>query len=186
MDPTQIINELYGDSPAGRLVASHGRQVADKALAVAGRVPHLAPDLTFIETAALLHDIGIRWTRAPELDCNGTEPYICHGVRGREYLEQIGLARYGLVCERHVGVGIAAADIRQHRMPLPVRDMIPETVEEEIICFADKFFSKNGGQLSDEKPVSQILVGLARYGRDRVERFCDWAERFREPLNGVR
>ncbi len=37
----------------------HAEAVTDKALAVAGRVDHLDPDIVFIEQAAMLHDIGI-------------------------------------------------------------------------------------------------------------------------------
>jgi uncharacterized protein len=186
VDPAQIINALYGDSPTGRLLIQHGRQVAAKALAVAARVSALAPDLDFIAEAALLHDIGIHWTRTPELGCFGAHPYVCHGYLGRVFLDRLGLPRHALVSERHVGVGISAVDIDERRLPMPARDMVPETLEEEIICFADKFFSKSGGQASDEKPMPQILANLARYGAERGDRFLAWAHRFGEPLTGVR
>jgi uncharacterized protein len=156
----------------------HGRLVAGKALAAAARVAHLHPDLKFIENAAWLHDIGIYLTRSPGLDCHGREPYIRHGVLGREILDGLGLSRHGLVCERHVGVGISAEDIRRFSLPLPERDMLPLTVEEQIICWADKFFSKNGNGPSREKSVADIVKGLKPYGADKTERFMGWVERF--------
>jgi uncharacterized protein len=88
------------------------------------------------------------------------------------------MPRHGLVCERHVGVGISAEDIRRFDLPLPVRDMRPVTVEEQIICYADKFFSKNGGGTSREKSVTEIVASLRPYGTDKVERFMGWVELF--------
>ncbi|MEZ4602993.1 MAG: hypothetical protein R2861_06175 [Desulfobacterales bacterium] len=35
-------------------------------------------------------------------------------------------------------------EIQTHHLPLPLRSMVPVTLEEEIICYADKFFSKKG------------------------------------------
>jgi uncharacterized protein len=147
-------------------------------LVAAARVPHLAPDLALVESAALLHDIGIFLTDSPTLDCHGREPYIRHGILGREILEALGMPRHGIVCERHVGVGISAEDIRRFDLPLPVRDMRPVTVEEQIICYADKFFSKNGSDPPCEKPVAEILESLKPYGADKVERFLGWMELF--------
>jgi uncharacterized protein len=97
---------------------------------------------------------------------------------GRALLEAEGLKRHALVCERHVGVGITRRDIRGQRLPLPTRDMLPVTIEEQIICYADKFFSKNGAGSHKEKTVSEILQKLARYGKDKVERFKKWVDLF--------
>ena len=179
MDPVEIIGRHYAPaSKSRRILLEHGRLVAEKALAAAARVPHLAPDLAFVESAALLHDIGIFLTDSPTLDCHGREPYIRHGILGREILEALGLPRHALVCERHVGVGISAEDIRRFDLPLPERDMRPVTVEEQIICYADKFFSKNGSDTPCEKPVAEILESLKPYGADKVERFLGWMELF--------
>ena len=180
MDPIAIISEFYApDSRAFEILVKHGRQVADKALAAAGKVSHLNPDTAFIEQAALLHDIGIFLTRAPELECAGDKPYVCHGYLGRELLEQKGLPRHALVCERHVGTGITAAEIRRFDLPLPNRDMIPITLEEQLVCYADKFFSKSLNGNGKEKPVSEIMLGLSRYGEDKVEKFMAWHQQFR-------
>jgi uncharacterized protein len=88
----------------------------------------------------MLHDIGILHTKSPGLGCHGKYPYICHGFLGRELLDRIGLPEYGLISERHVGVGISSDDIRTFTLPLPERDMVPVSIEEQIICYADKFF----------------------------------------------
>lgn len=177
MDPEAIIDAHY--RPGSRLaeiVRGHGRRVRDKALTVAAKVPHLQPDTAFIAQAAMLHDIGIYCTFAPAIDCHGRQPYVCHGIIGRQILAQHGLEAHGLVCERHVGAGIARADIAAQRLPLPMRDMLPVSLEEIIVCYADKFFSKsNGGQAHS---LDTVLAGLARYGPDPVERFMRWHRQF--------
>lgn len=178
MDPIEIITQFY--TPGSRsheILIRHGRQVAEKALAVGKQLPDLRPDLSFLHEAAMLHDIGIFLTRSPSLGCFGRHPYVCHGVEGRALLEHLGFPRHARVCERHVGVGITIEDIRGQNLPLPLRDMTPRSLEEEIICFADKFFSKNGLPPA-EKSTEEILHSLAPYGPDKVGRFKEWMERF--------
>jgi uncharacterized protein len=180
MNPIEIISEYYpSNSSAFTILIVHSSLVAQKAQAVARRLSSLHPDMDFIYEAAMLHDIGIRATDTPELGCHGVLPYICHGYMGRSMMEERGLPRHGLVCERHVGVGITAEDIRTGNLPIPVRDMTPQSLEEQIVCYADKFFSKNGqGQTVQEKTVEAITAGLRRYGQDKADRFLSWHRRF--------
>ena len=177
VDAEAIIHEHYRPgSRLAELLLSHSRWVRDKALAVAARVAHLNPDVTFIAQAALLHDIGIYWTRAPRIHCHGIHPYICHGIIGRHILVPYGLEDHGRVCERHVGVGITPAQIIARRLPLPVRDMQPVTLEEIIICYADKFYSKTAG--GQAHTLAVILAELARFGQEQVGRFEQWHRQF--------
>lgn len=179
MNPVDIIREFYDPgSKAYGLLHQHGRQVASKALDIAIKMPHINPDLTFIQEAAMLHDIGVFMTNSPELGCSGGYPYVCHGYLGREILEKRGLPLHALVCERHVGVGITAEEIKRRHLPLPVRDMVPVSIEEKIVCFADKFFSKNGNLNKNEQSIKEILSNLERYGHDKVERFQAWVQMF--------
>lgn len=181
MAPLEILTKFYDRrSKTFEILVDHGRRVGQKALAAAAKVAHLNPDLDFIQNAALLHDIGIMHTASPGFGCHGKHPYICHGFLGRKMLDSIGLPQYGLISERHVGVGISSGDIRSFTLPLPERDMVPVSIEEQIICYADKFFSKNGnGQKQNvEKPVEHIIQTLVPYGPDKVDRFQKWVEMF--------
>jgi len=181
MNPIDILAQYYDrNSKAFEILVAHGSQVGQKALKAAAKVSHLEPDLDFIEQAAMLHDVGIFLTATPQLGCNGTHPYIRHGVLGYDLMIGAGRSRLARVCERHVGVGISAADVLRFNLPLPARDMVPVSIEEQIICYADKFFSKNGnGTLkTQEKNIDQIMRNLQKYGKDNVDRFHNWVEMF--------
>jgi len=179
MDPIKIIRKYYKtDSKAYKFLISHSIAVAKKALEIAKKVPELEPDLKFIEEAAMLHDIGIFLVSDPELGCSGNKPYVCHGYLGRELLEKEGFPRHALVCERHVGTGISIQDIEKQKIPLPKRDMLPISAEEKIICYADKFFSKNEEFLTNEKSIDQVRKSQLRFGKDKVEKINEWLKEF--------
>jgi uncharacterized protein len=172
MTPLEIIKKYYRPaSGAFRVLVEHGEAVARKACETAFRVRHLGPDEAFIAEAALLHDIGIFMTNAPRIGCYGDHEYICHGYLGRELLEGEGLTRHALVCERHVGVGLSVTDIDLHHLNIPRRDMLPLSLEEKIICYADKFFSKAIDALDVEKPLDEVRAAIEKYGKDKLAAF---------------
>jgi len=168
----------YVHGQAGEIVVTHGSAVAALALAVGRRLVLPEEELLFLGEAAMLHDIGICRVYAPDIGLFGTLPYIVHGVVGREILEAEGLSRHALVCERHIGVGLNIADIANQRLPLPHRDMTPQTLAEEIICFADLFYSKKPGKLEQMKSPARVREKLAHFGVDKVQIFDGWLERF--------
>ena len=179
INPVEIIADFYDSgSMAYKLLLDHGRQVAQKALQAAARVLQLKPDTAFIREAAMLHDIGIFMTNTPELGCTGEHPYICHGYLGRNLLEKRGLPGHALVCERHVGAGISVVDIERQGLPLPRRDMLPVSIEEQIICYADKFFSKLPERAACEYSADEILRRLKKFGPDKADRFQQWTKMF--------
>ena len=133
-------------------------------------------DKQFLEEAALLHDIGIFRTDAEGICCFGSYPYICHGYLGADLMRKEGFPRHALVCERHTGAGMSLQSIIDQQLPVPHRDMVPVSLEEQVICFADKFFSKT--HLDKEKSVEKALKSISRYGEDGVIRFNHWCECF--------
>ncbi len=178
-DPLAIISKYYEPgSPSYMILVEHGRAVAKKALNIAQRLTHLTPDMEFIEEAAILHDIGIFMTAAPEIGCYGDEDYICHGFLGRELLEKEGLPAHALVCERHVGVGLTVDDVDSLFPMLPRRNMQPVSIEEKIICYADKFFSKRLDVLHIEKPLETVRLVIKRYGAENLQRFDEMSRLF--------
>jgi len=177
MDIFQIIEHFYKkDSKAYEVLITHSSLVAEKALHIAERF-NLA-DKNFIYEAALIHDIGMIKTNAPDLGCFGKHPYICHGILGKEMLRSIGLNKHGLVCSRHTGTGISKEEIIKKKLPLPEKDFLPISIEEEIICYSDKFFSKDPLRIKKEKTYEQVIKEMARFGKVHSEKIKNWHEQF--------
>ena len=61
-------------------------------------------------------------------------------------------------------------------LPLPHHDLQPETIEEKLICYADKFYSKT--RLNHEKSFEEALRSLQKFGEEGVLRFREWKNLF--------
>ncbi len=170
MDYELIIYKYYKDNPELlSILMKHSKAVADKALAIADAHPELCLDRQFLLEAAMVHDIGIIKTDAPDIECFGDEPYIRHGVLGAEMMRAEGYPRHARVCERHTGAGLSLKEIEEQGLPLPHVDLLPETLEEKVICYADKFFSKT--KLDREKTLEQAERSVAKHGGEGLRRF---------------
>ncbi|MDR1993704.1 MAG: HDIG domain-containing protein [Nitrososphaerota archaeon] len=109
-------------------VISHCIAVANYALETAHRLQSkgLAIDLTLIEAGALLHDIGRSKTHG-----------VDHSLIGAQIIQKLGLSKSIVnIVKRHVGAGITAAEA--NRLGWPKDDYTPQTLEEKIVCYADK------------------------------------------------
>ena len=177
MDPLRIIEKYYvGQPELQQLLLRHSTAVAERALRIAYAHPELCLDKDFLWEAALLHDIGIVRTNAPSILCTGSEPYICHGFIGAEMMRSEGYERHALVCERHTGTGLTLEQIISSQWPLPHRDMQPLSMEEKVICYADKFYSKT--RLDHEKSVEEARKSLLKFGEAGIEKFDRWNKLF--------
>ena len=113
--------------------AGHGNLVNEEA-AVAG---------------ALLHDIGRSQTQT-----------VSHGYVGAEILQKEGVD--GVVVEivrRHVGAGISSEEAKA--LKFPAGDYIPRTLEEKIVCFADKMIDGDRA-----RPFEEEVKRFVRKGHD--------------------
>ena len=163
MDYQAIIDKYYpADNELRRVLLKHSRQVADRCLQIVRKHPELSVDAQFVEEAAMLHDIGIYQCNAPSIHCHGTEPYIKHGPIGGEILRAEGFPRHARVAERHTGTGLPGYE--------------PETLEEQIICYADKFYSKSNPD--HVRSVQETADSLEKFGHAGVVKFLEWAKRF--------
>ena len=206
MDYLALLHRYYPeDNALRRMLLHHSRQVCARALQIVERHPELGANRNLVETGAMLHDIGIFLTDAPGIHCHGTAHYILHGSLGAQLLrneaeqlkkekqqaeqlkeEQLqaiqlqeelhfyeALAR---ICERHTGTGLTRQTIIERGLPDPQQDLLPETIEEQIICYADKFYSKS--HLERERTIPQTLQSLEKFGDEGVEKFRHWTELF--------
>ena len=181
----EIIYTFYPeDTPFRQMLLKHSYQVCGKALELLEHpcARKLNVDRAVAVTGALLHDVGIGRCHAPDILCEGTEPYIAHGIIGAEMLRKLAaetgrdLECYARICERHTGTGLTAADIRRQNLPLPERDFLPETVEEKLICLADKFYSKSGDMT--EKSVERICRSMQKFGPETLARWSELCRLF--------
>lgn len=177
MNPFDIIELYYKKgSPLYNLLVRHSTDVANKAVNIVDKHPELAADKRFVQEAAMLHDIGIYLTDAPEIGCYGNLPYLAHGYLGHDLLLRHNMPKHARVCERHTGTGISLEEILTQKLPLPPRDMRPVSIEEQIVCFADCFFSKSKPE--KEKTPALLRKKLKSFGEGQAQQFDSWCEMF--------
>lgn len=96
-------------------------------------------DVKVVVAAAMLHDIGRSKTHT-----------VRHGVEGSEIVEKEGADKKAVeTVRKHVGAGIGPEE--SARLGLPDFDYIPRTLEERIVCFADKMVERNKVRPFDEE-----------------------------------
>ena len=61
-------------------------------------------------------------------------------------------------------------------MPLPHEDFTPETLEEQMVCYADKFYSKS--RPDRVLTVLETAQSLEKFGHEGVEKFLEWSRIF--------
>ena len=173
----EIIEKYYNKNTAiYNLLITHSTQVKEKALEICKKHNELDVDIEFVMEASMLHDIGIIKCNAPKIHCNGKHKYIEHGYLGAEILRKEGLEKHALVCERHTGTGLSKETIINNKFEIPQRDMIPISLEEQIICYADKFYSKSKPQ--ETHTVDAIIKELSKFGKEQVLTFEKWHKIF--------
>ena len=107
-------------------VRRHSLKVADKALDIAYKIKRTKINLDLVEIGALLHDIGRSQTHG-----------FKHAIIGGKILRERGYpSNLSRICETHILGGLDKEDARY--LDLPERDYLPNSVEEKIICLADK------------------------------------------------
>lgn len=83
-------------------------------------------DVQLVEISALLHDIGRSRTHT-----------VDHASVGGEIVRSLGLPNsVASIIERHAGGGIPKKEAR--KLGWPTKDYLPQTLEEKIVCYADK------------------------------------------------
>ena len=176
-DINWLFQKYFSDNPQlKRIVIIHSEQVAKKALKICS-AKKLSLNPVDIYCAAFLHDIGVVMCDAPDIGAHGNLPYIRHGIEGRKILEQHGLFQYASICDTHTGSGITAEEIVKNNIPLPVKDYLPLTLLEKLICYSDKFFSKSH-DLLHEKSIEEITSQMKKFGEDSLKRFLELHELF--------
>lgn len=134
----ELIRELGG----GEDLIAHMVTVYGIAIYMGSRLyAHGMPiDLDLLGEGAILHDVGRTKTHT-----------AAHGYVGAQILRGKGFGEgVVLIVERHVGGGIGEDEAPL--LGLPKKSYIPQSLEEKVVCYADKLASIGG-----MKPFSQVL-----------------------------
>jgi len=119
------LHRKYGSN--GRII-EHCTTVAEVARILAAEFERRGHkvDVKAVVAAAMLHDIGRSRIQT-----------VRHGVEGANIVESEGADKKVVeMIRRHVGAGISPEEAKA--LGLPDLDYIPRTLEERIVCFADK------------------------------------------------
>lgn len=148
------------------IVLRHSLEVLEKSIEVIKKKNlYEQIDFELVVAGCILHDIGT----FEFLEDRNKEGYIGHGIIGREILRKEGLDREALIAERHIGSGLTKEEIEQNHFSLPLQDFLPVSLEEKLVCYADKFSSKSG----DIDTMESIEAEFRTYGEDSYQRFVE-------------
>jgi uncharacterized protein len=140
-------------------IIAHCNAVTDYALDLAAQLEIKGQEVNIdlVEAGGVLHDLGRCKTNT-----------VDHGVVGGQFAEQLGLPQEVVnVIKRHVGAGIT--DQEAQAMGWPKDNYMPQTLEEKIVCYADK-------RIDDGKnvPIKREIKKLQKAGKpeaaERVRR----------------
>ena len=107
-------------------VRRHSEKVADKAIEIALKIKKAKIDINLIEIGAILHDIGRVKTHS-----------FKHALIGGKLLKQRGFSdKLARICETHILGGLDKEDAK--KVGLPEKNYLPSSLEEKVICLADK------------------------------------------------
>lgn len=133
-------------------VRKHSNAVARKAMEIANKIKKVEINKNLVEIGALLHDIGRSKTHGFD-----------HSLIGGKILRNLGYPKeLAQICERHILGGLDAEDAES--IGLPSKNYLPNSLEEKIVCLADKFFTGH-------KEVSiefRFRKWFKKYGRTKI------------------
>jgi len=141
-------------------VRRHSLQVAEIAIDIANKIKRAKIDKQLVEIGALLHDVGRASTHG-----------FGHAFIGGKILRERGfpeeLAR---ICERHILGGLDKEDAKS--VGLPEKNFYPVTLEEKIICLADKLTVRSR-QVSVNESITKSInerfqIWFNKYGKSKL------------------
>jgi len=133
-------------------VRRHSLKVAEKALEIAEKIDKVDLDKDLLEIGGILHDIGRSQTHD-----------FRHAIIGAKILKERGFSNsLSRICETHMLGGLDREDAKQ--IGLPEKDYIPLTLEEKIICLADKHISGT----KDVSIEQRFEKWFSKYGKTQI------------------
>ncbi len=133
-------------------IRRHSEKVAQKALEIANQITKAKVDKDLIEIGSILHDIGRTKTHG-----------FNHALIGGKILRERGFSeKLAKICETHILGGVDKEDAKE--FGLPEKDYLPNSLEEKIICLADKLIAGTK-EVSIEERFNRWF---SKYGRSSI------------------
>ena len=133
-------------------VKKHSLAVSRKAVEIATKITKVKVNMELVEIGALLHDIGRSKTHG-----------FKHSLIGGKILRNKGYPKeLTFICERHILGGLDADDAES--VGLPKKDFLPQTIEEKIVCLADKHFTGHKEVTIDQR----FNRWFKKYGKSKI------------------
>ncbi|MEM3437937.1 MAG: HDIG domain-containing protein [Nitrososphaerales archaeon] len=176
LDGKNVINEqeainLLKKENSPEVLIKHSMTVSEVStiLVLALKEKGYYVDLDLVKIGGLLHDIGRVKTHS-----------VLHGYLGGKILRERGVdERIARIAERHVGGGISSEEAK--KLGLPDGIYMPESLEEKIVCFADKIVEINN-VIPLEKTLDTLRKELG-YENDAVKRIIGLKDELTRLLN---
>ena len=133
-------------------VIRHSEKVAEKAIEIAKKIKKVKVDMDLIEIGGIVHDIGRTKTHD-----------FKHAQIGGIILRQRGFPeKLARICETHILGGLDKEDAKE--LGLLEKDFLPSTIEEKIICLADKYMAGTREVTIEER----FSKWFQKYGRSKI------------------
>ncbi len=114
-----------------RNIINHQVAVMRKALDLAYNITKSDVNIELVRIGALVHDIGRYKTHD-----------MSHGLEGGNFLRKQGYSeQLARIAETHSLAGLTAEEAVE--FGLPPQDYLPHSLEEKLVCLADKYYSGN-------------------------------------------
>ena len=129
-------------------VINHCIAVRDIAVKIAKKAD---ANIELVEAGSLLHDIG-------RSKIHG----LHHAIEGVKIAKKLDLDESIIkIIERHIGAGILSEDTK--KLGLPVKDYMPVSLEEKIVCHADNLVNGSKRQPVEIEVEKALTKGLKDY-----------------------
>ncbi len=154
--------ELLRSNKCPLQVIRHCVAVADLAVKTAKQLEGkgLTINVDLVEAGALLHDLG-----------RSKNHTVDHAIIGAQMAQTLGMPKSIIrIIKRHVGAGISAGEAA--KLGWPKDTYIPQTLEEKVICYADKLID-HGERKPIEIEISKLEKENRKEAAERVRKLYD-------------
>ncbi|TFF98330.1 MAG: HDIG domain-containing protein [Promethearchaeota archaeon] len=151
-------------------IKKHSIKVAEEALKIANKITKVNINKSLVKIGGLLHDIGRSKTHGFD-----------HALQGAEIIRNEGFSeKLARICETHILGGLDEQDTQE--LGLPEKNYIPQSIEEKIVCLADKRI------LGDKKVSINMRFNrwFKRYGKTKLLiKSKERIQKFQKELNNL-